>query len=177
MPRVAFIALLLAAVCACDAPWEGPTLPSGAHWITVRAIASGPQNCPTNEPLIAATSVEQVDARVLATCAGRGCNATVGCWPGLIPPRDSIFVAVYDPNGYCGAASKGGWAVSSSTLYVISWVGRATGHCGEAGLAAGVGLYAVARSDLPKVRGLIVELQDQSPQHPTGVFDTEINLG
>ena len=177
MPRIAVIALLVVALCACDAPWEGPTLPVGAHWIDARAIASGPQKCALGQELIAGTTVDQVGARVLAACAGRGCNATVGCWPGLIPPQDSIFVAVHEDNGLCGAAGKGGWAVSPSTLYLISWVGRATGRCGEAGMASFLVLYAVARSVLPKVQLLTVELQVQDVVNGTSTYDAQVSLG
>lgn len=177
MPRVAVIAVLLVTVCACDAPWEGPSLPTGSHWISVRAIASGPENCPVSQALIAATTVDQVEARVQATCAGHGCNATVGCWPGLVPPPGSIFVALYRYDGRCGAATKGGEAVSASTLYFIVWVGRGTGQCGEAALAPAFALYAVARSLLPTVGVLHVELQIQDVTSGTATYDTEVALG
>ena len=38
-------------------------------------------------------------------------------------------------------------------------------------------LYAAARSVLPKVRLLTVELQYQSPRYPTDIVDTEVDLG
>ena len=177
MPRLAVVALLLIGACACDAPWEGPTLPEGAHWIAVRAIASGPENCWISDALIAGPSVDQVEARVQAACAARGCNKTVGCWPGVIQPADGIFVAIYRNNAGCATTGKGGWAASPTALYAVYWEGRSGPSCGEAGMASAFVLYAVARSVLPNVRLLRVELQLQRPQYPTYTQDTEVDLG
>lgn len=137
MERV-LLAVALAALMACDAPWSGPTLPSGAHSYALRQLSPrGPLGI--GPDIFASTSLADVRAGVISrtqrwhpASVQQLCQARPDwpdpCWLQLDQPRAFVYIAVLIVPP-CTAASKEASALGDHTLYFIYWVGNPNRGC------------------------------------------------
>jgi hypothetical protein len=176
MPRFAPLLLLLAAMCACDAFWEGPTLPGGAAYVTYTVLSVlGPASNGDTD-VAAATSIAALRASIAQRTHQPNCNAFAissdSCWEQLADAPGHLYVAVTFPN-YCGAVRETA-ALSGRTLYFIDWFGRPQGPCGDAYARPHFRLLSFNRSDLPQAGPFTVDLQLQGGR--TGDSRVEVTL-
>src|SRR6266571_2400529 len=131
MPKSALLLLVLVAVCACDAPWDGPGLPSGAQTVSYTTLSElGPTA--THEDILASTSLADLRTRVLASTStftegGQLCSASFNdadpCWMSLADQPGRLYVAVATFET-CYRTIKEAAAVKGRTLYLIHWIGK-----------------------------------------------------
>jgi hypothetical protein len=176
MLKFAPLLLVLVAVCACDAFWEGPTLPGGAKYVayTVLSLQGPPSN--TDIAFAADTSIAALRARVAQGTRQPDCYAYAissdPCWEQIADAPGHLYVAMTYPD-YCGAVRETA-ALSARTLYFIDWFGRAQGPCGDARQRPHFRLLSFNRSDLPPSGPLTVDLQLQGGR--TGDSKVEVTL-
>jgi hypothetical protein len=164
MTKFASLLLLLVAMCACDAFWEGPTLPGGANYIAYTVLSEqGPLSITGIE---AATSIAALRETIAQHTHHADCHAYDisgdPCWEKIADAPGRLYVAVTRPN-YCGSVRETA-ALSGRTLYFIDWFGRPQGPCGDAYPQPHFRLLSFRRSDLPPSGLLTVDLQFQGGQ-------------
>ena len=176
MPRFAPLLLLLAATSACDAFWEGPTLPGGANYIAYTVLSEYGPASNTDTEIAAATSIAALRASIAQRTHQPNCSAFAissdSCWEQIADAPGHLYVAVTRPN-YCGNV-RGSAALSGRTLYFIDWFGRAQGPCGDAYPRPQFRLLSFNRSDFPPSGPLTVDLQLQGGR--TGDSRVEVTL-
>jgi hypothetical protein len=175
--RVAIAVLAVLMASACDAPWAGPSLPNGGHWVTYRPSRAGPFGCNTTATVIAGNTLAEIRTKVQADCRkSSACERQPSsCWQGLAEEPGNFYIAVvlfYE----CNRAVKDNVAVSNRTLYYIHWVGSPHGVCNAAMAVPSYSLFLVPRSELPGAGPLTVELQIQTQDQPTESIDTQVDL-
>jgi hypothetical protein len=168
MPKFAPVLLLLVAVCACDALWDGPAVPAGAQTIGYATLSElGPPA--TGENILASTSLADLRTMVLAssstfTQGGQPCRAFVNdedpCWMNIVDEPGRLYVAVATFE-LCYRTVKEAAAVKGQTLYFIQWIGKAQRACNLAQGMPHWRLVYVRRDSLPRSRLLTVDLQIQ----------------
>jgi hypothetical protein len=180
MPRFApfmLPLLLLVATSACDAFWEGPTLPSGATYVAYTVLSELGPNSISDTEIAAATSIAALRASIAQRTHQPDCKAfgisSDSCWEQIADAPGHLYVAVTFPN-YCGAVRETA-ALSGRTLYFIDWFGRPQGPCGDAYPRPHFSLLSFNRSDLPPPGPLTVDLQLQGGR--TGDSSIEVTLG
>jgi hypothetical protein len=144
--RPLLVAVVLLA--ACDAPWAGPSLPSGAQWISYNDVGLG--TYAGFEPAIrAATSLAALQA-----------GDSLPEQPGR------LYVAVVPPATCTQPVKGGGFALAGRDLYYVYWVGSPASHAGCAAARARprYEVLAVRTSDLPRSGALTVRLEVQDEQ-------------
>ncbi|HYR47233.1 MAG TPA: hypothetical protein VER07_00485 [Candidatus Polarisedimenticolia bacterium] len=168
MPKFAPMLLLLVAVCACDAPWDGPGLPAGAITVGYTTLSElGPPAI--GEDILASTSLADLRTQVLASRstfigAGQPCRSFVNdadlCWMNIgdQPGRLYVAVATFET---CYRTVKEAAAVKGQELYFIHWVGKSQRGCNLALAMPHWRLIFVRRDSLPRSGLLTVDLQIQ----------------
>ncbi len=163
MLKFAALLLLLVAACACDAFWEGPTLPGGAKYIAYTVLSQGG---PPSEgiPIMADTSIAALRSSIAQRTHQRDCHVDAisedPCWERIADAPGHLYVAMTPPY-VCGTVRQTA-ALAGRTLYFIYWVGRPQGPCGDAYPQPHLTLLSFSRIDLPPVGRLTVDLQVQS---------------
>jgi hypothetical protein len=174
-PLPLLLLLLLVATSACDAFWEGPTLPGGATYIAYTVVSERGPGSDSDTEIAAATSIAALRASI-AQRTHQPCNAfgisSDSCWEQILDAPGHLYVAVTLPD-YCGAVRETA-ALSGRTLYFIDWFGRPQGRCGDAYPRPHFRLLSFNRSDLPPSGSLTVDLQLQGGR--TGDSRVEVTL-
>jgi hypothetical protein len=177
------IALALALTPACDAPWAGPTLPAGGHWLTFTTVSSDGPRVVTNDILVA-NSTAELEASVLAFETSRhpgyrldqACPAP--CW-GLVQQYKPglLYLAVATMPDGCGDTTiKERAAMAGRTLYFIHWVGTRSGTRCLAAEDARWRFLSVSRRDLPAAGILTVRLQLQGSNPDANAAESKVEL-
>jgi hypothetical protein len=165
--RHLFIVLAIAVVAACGtspSPAPGPTLPSGAHMLTLKQLSLlGPND--VGNDVIASTSLAQVREAVIAHAhLAQYCTTNAGvadrCWGNLADEPGHVYIAVVI-NPQCTSPTQEMTAIGGSTLYFIQWIGKPQRVCDLALMLPQWRLYSAMRSDLPKSGTLTVRLEFQ----------------
>ncbi len=157
--RCLVVVVALALAQACDAPWAGPSLPAGGHWVSFASVPSeGP--IAVRDGIFAATSTTALEAAVGASGYTIKGACRQPCWrvynadqPGL------LYLAVVTTEDRCDTTVKEAAAVSGRTLYFIHWIGDPNGSRCDAALAARWRVLSVSLRDLPGPGTLTVRLQ------------------
>ncbi len=157
--------LLLVAMCACDAFWEGPTLPGGSKNIAYTVLSvQGPPASNLGIAILADTSIAGLRATIAQRTRQADCHAYAyspdACWEGIADAPGHLYVALAYPNT-CNQSVREIAALSGRTLYFIEWFGRPQGRCGGAYPQPHLRLLSFNRSDLPPTGRLTVDLQFQ----------------
>lgn len=177
MVKFAPLLLLYVAICACDAFWDGPTLPGGAKSIAYTVLSEQGPVSNMDMVVVADTSIAAVRASVAQRTHQPDCNADAissdPCWEKIADGPGRLYVAMTRPYA-CGTVRE--TAVrSGSTLYFIYWIGRPQGPCGDAFPRPHLRLVSFHRSDLPPSGRLVVDLQIQEGG-TTNDYRTEVML-
>ena len=176
MSRFAPLLLLLIATSACDAFWEGPTLPGEATYLAYTVLSEQGPASNSDIEIEAATSIAALRASIAQHTHQPDCNtfgvSSDSCWEQIADAPGHLYVAVTFPN-YCGAVRETA-ALSGRTLYFIDWFGRPQGPCGVAYARPQFRLLSFNRSDLPPSGHLTVDLQLQGGR--TGDSRVEVTL-
>ncbi|HEV2218390.1 MAG TPA: hypothetical protein VGV88_12560 [Candidatus Dormibacteraeota bacterium] len=163
MVRFAPLLLLLVAVCACDAFWEGPTLPGGAKSIAYTVLSEQGPVSNMGTFVVADTSIAALRASVAQRTHQRDCHidaiSSDPCWEKIADEPGRLYVAM-TRQYVCGTVRETA-VLSGSTLYFIYWIGRPQGPCGDASQLPYFRLVSFHRSDLPPTGCLAVDLQIQ----------------
>ena len=175
--------LALGTASACDAPWAGPTLPAGSHWLSFTTVsADGPR--PTTNAILAGNSTSELESGVLALETSRqpgypldqSCPAP--CWGQL--PADKpglLYLAVPTmPDGCSDTTIKERAAIAGRTLYFIHWVGARSGKSCLVAEEARWRLLSVSRRDLPGPGILTVRLQLQGSRPDANAAESQVEL-
>lgn len=178
MLKAALVALmLLFAATACDAPWAGPSLPSGATHLNYTFAGRGPV-CPIAPDVVAFTNLAEI-----RTAAAERCNRPHACtdpadecWPTVSEQPGNLYVAVLTADE-CNRPVKEDIAAGDRAVYFIHWIGRAQAVCNMAMAIPGYRLFLIPRSELPSSGAIKVELQVQDEVNGTSYVDTEVALG
>lgn len=180
MVRASVLLLLLVAACGIDAPWDGPTLPSGSRAISYQVLSEGGLVVRTAQGIDAATSIAELRAELLKPvptpdpCAGYAPDQDP-CWKRITDEPGYLYVAV--PNAeVCYQTVKEAAALSGRTLYFIYWIGKAQKVCNLALAQAHWRLLSFARADLPPSGILTVDLQTQEDGQISDV-SSQVSLG
>jgi hypothetical protein len=168
MPKFVPMLLLLVAVCACDAPWDGPGLPAGALTVGYTMLSElGPTAI--GEDILASTSLAGLRTQVLAsrstfTGAEQPCRAFVNdadpCWMNIADQPGRLYVAV-STFETCYRTVKEAAAVKGQTLYFIHWIGKFQRGCSWAQGMPRWRLIYLRRDSLPRSGPQTVDLQIQ----------------
>jgi len=160
------VAILLLA--ACDAPWDGPTLPDGSTRLSLTLITNeGPIGMSPN--ILASTSLSQLRGEVTSLPSGtnrtraqlcQGYSGSDPCWNRQVDRPGRLYLAVIT-TPQCTSPTKNASAIAGHTLYYIEWVGHAQRTCGAAQAWPSWSLFSASRSDLPSSGTLTVRLQFQ----------------
>ena len=174
------IVLALTVAQACDAPWAGPTLPAGGHWVAFTTVSYEGPNV-YREGIFAGTSTAGVEAAVLGfeTSGHSGYRLDQACWapcwrlvraeePGL------LYLAVATFSDGCDNTVKEAAAVAGRALYLIHWVSSPNGSRCDAAPTQRWRLLSVSRRDLPGPGTLTVRLQMQGADQ--GGFESVVEL-
>ena len=175
------VVVALIGMAACDAPWSGPTLPDGAHEISLRqlSVQGGPFDLAPD--IAASTSLSDVRQQVIAHAIRARFDeqhvclpaATGLCWGQFSQEQGVVYVAVIT-NYECTSAVKERTAVGGQTLYFIHWVGNPQGVCNASMAVPSWRLYSASRHDLPGTGTLKVRFELQGTEH--GAIDTQVAL-
>src|SRR6266699_296725 len=182
MKRLAVL-LALVLVQACDAPWAGPTLPDGGHWVSFNPISYEGPRVITND-IFAASTTAELESAVLAFETSRhpgyrldqACPAP--CW-GPVPASQPglLYLAVATMADGCGDTRvKEGAAMAGRTLYFIHWVGVRSGSRCLAAQDARWRLLSVSTRDLPGSGTLTVRLQLQGSNSNANAAEGRVDL-
>lgn len=182
MKRLAVL-LALVLVQACDAPWAGPTLPDGGHWVSFNTISYEGPRVITND-IFAASTTAELESAVLAFETSRhpgyrldqACPAP--CW-GPVPASQPglLYLAVATMADGCGDTRvKEGAAMAGRTLYFIHWVGVRSGSRCLAAQDARWRLLSVSTRDLPGSGTLTVRLQLQGSNSNANAAEGRVDL-
>lgn len=178
MPKFAPLLLLLVATCACDAFWEGPTLPGGAKYIAYTALSMQGPASNTDIVIAAGTSIASLRAIVAQRTRQPDCHADAissdPCWEKIADAPGHLYVAMTYPY-VCNQSVRQTAALAGRTLYFIYWFGRPQGRCGDAYPRPHFWLLSFNRSDLPPSGRLTVDLQFQNGSTTTD-YKTEVTL-
>jgi len=168
--------LALTAAPACDAPWAGPSLPSGADWVNYTESERGPVGCGVEPAIIAATSLDELRQMLTATCqrASACTNPPGGCWQGLQEQPGNVYLAVL-LTPLCAQPSKEDIAASSTAIYFVEWVGHSHGVCDAMLALPPFRLFIVPRAGL-RAGPVTVELRVQNEGQGTTTVDTQVAL-
>ena len=160
------VAILL--LSACDAPWDGPTLPDGSTRLSLTLITNeGPIGMSPN--ILASTSLSQLRGEVTSLPSGtnrtraqlcQGYSGSDPCWNRQVDRPGRLYLAVIT-TPQCTSPTKNASAIAGHTLYYIEWVGHAQRTCGAAQAWPSWSLFSASRSDLPSSGTLTVRLQFQ----------------
>jgi hypothetical protein len=180
MLRVSLVVVVLVAACGIDAPWAGPSLPSGARSIAYRVESEQGMAAQFEQGIAAATSLAELRAELVQTI--RTPDPCVGytpdqdpCWERIGDEPGRPYVAV--PNAVvCYRTVKEAAGISGRTLYFIYWVGTVQKACNLALARPHWRLLSFARADLPASGTLTVDRQTQEDGQTTDV-STEVQLG
>lgn len=177
MARLAPLLLLLIAICACDAFWEGPTLPGGSTYIAYTVLSEQGPPSNTDTVIAADTSIAGLRASVAHRTRQPDCHADAissdPCWEKIADAPGHLYVAM--THAYtCGTVRETA-ALSGRTLYFIYWIGRPQGPCGDAFPQPHFRLISFHRSDLPPSGRLTVDLQIQDGG-ATNDYMTDVTL-
>jgi hypothetical protein len=174
-------ALALALTLACDAPWAGPTLPAGGHWLTFTTVSSDGPRVVANDILVA-NSTAELESAVLAFETSRhpgyrldqACPAP--CWGHLQADKPGfLYLAVATTPDGCGdTVIKERAAIAGHTLYFIHWVGARSGTRCLAAEDARWRLLSVSRRDLPAAGTSTVRLQLQGSNPKSNAAESQV---
>jgi hypothetical protein len=177
--RVATLMVMLVIASACDAPWDGPTLPTGARTVAYRVVnEEGPSVY--QDRIRAATSVgvllEELlnDTRPVNFCQLYASSFGDPCWARVADEPGKLYVAVTSAV-VCYRAVKETAALSGHTLYFIYWIGKPQNACNLALAVPHFRLLSFERKDLPASGTLTVDLQTQEDSQ-TSNETTEVDL-
>jgi hypothetical protein len=174
--------LALGTTVACDAPWAGPTLPAGGHWVTFSTLScEGPMVVASG--ILAATSTEELEAAVVAFETSRHAGYRLGqacptpCWR-LVRPDDSglLYLAVATLSTGCATTVKEGTAIAGRLLYLIHWVSSPSETRCDAAQASRWRLLAVSRRELPGAGTFTVRLQLQGSSPNSNAAESHVQL-
>jgi len=176
-------ALAFGTTIACDAPWAGPTLPAGGHWLSFTTISDlGPRV--VTDAILAANSTAELESGVLASETSRqpgyrldqSCPAP--CWGQLQADKPGLlYLAVATMPDACGDTSiKERAAIAGRTFYFIHWVGARSGTRCLAAEDARWRLLSVSRRDLPGAGTLTVRLQLQGSNPDANAAKSQVEL-
>ena len=173
MTRSFLIACVLAlgTTIACDAPWAGPALPAGGHWLSFSTVSYEGPRVVTNA-ILAANSTAELESRV----PDQSCPAP--CWGQLQADKPGLlYLAVATiPDGCSETTIKERTAIAGRTLYFIHWVGARSGtRCGAA-FDERWRLLSVSRSELPEAGTLTVRLQRQGSNPYAIAAESQVTL-
>jgi hypothetical protein len=179
MTKFVPLLLLVVAACACDAFWEGPTLPGGAKNVAYTVLSQqGPPAENLGIAILADTSIAGLRATIAQRARLADCHAYAGssdaCWEKIADAPGHLYVALAPPN-VCNQSVRETAALSGRTLYFIEWFGRPQGPCGDAEAQPHLRLLSFNRSDLPPSGRLTVDLQFQNAGTTTD-YKTEVTL-
>ncbi len=168
MLKSAHLLLLLVAICACDAPWDGPVIPANAQTVGYTTLSElGPPA--TGQDILASTSLADLRTHVLAsrstfTQGGQPCRAFVNdedpCWMNIVDEPGRLYVAVATFE-QCYRTIKEIAAVKAQTLYLLHWIGKPQRACNLALAMPSWRLIYVRRGSLPHSGLLTLDLQIQ----------------
>ena len=169
---------MLVMACACDAPWDGPTTPSGARPISYSTLGNGPPV--EHDGVYAATSITALRAMIVnASHRPDPCHpwatAVNMCWENVPDRAGYVYIAVPNP-AVCYRTVKDTAAINGHHLYFIFWIGKVQRVCNLALAIPTWRLVSFARSDLPASGTLTVDLQTQEDGQ-TQDITTQIDLG
>jgi hypothetical protein len=177
------IVLALSLAQACDAPWAGPTLLAGGHWLSFTTVSSEGPRVVTNA-ILAANSTAELESAVLASETSRhpgyrldqSCPAP--CWGQLQADKpELLYLAVATMPDGCGDTTvKERAAIAGRMLYFIHWVGARSGTRCLAAEDARWRLLSVSRRDLPGAGTLTVRLQLQGSNPNPNVAESQVEL-
>src|SRR5712692_5026822 len=102
MTKFVPLLLLIVAACACDAFWEGPTLPGGAKNIAYTALSEqGPPASNLGIAILADTSIAGLRASVAERTRQADCHAYAisydPCWEKVSDAPGHLYVALAYP--------------------------------------------------------------------------------
>ena len=167
MLRFPIVAVVILAVCACDAAWDGPAVPVGARTVVYTTLSElGPTA--TAEDILASTSLADLRTKVLASRStfaqgGQPCRAFANdadpCWMNLADEPGRLYVAL--TTFACYRAVKETAAVKGQTLYFVHWIGKPQRVCNLMLAMPHWRLIYVRRDTLPHSGLLTVDLQIQ----------------
>ena len=163
MLRFTPVLLLLVAMCACDAFWEGPTLPGGATYVAYTVLTEQGPASNSYTAIEADTSIAGLRASIALHTRQPDCQADAissdPCWEKVADAPGHLYVAM--THAYACGTVRETAALSGRTLYFIYWIGRPQGPCGDAFPRPHFRLISFHRSDLPSSGRLTVDLQFQ----------------
>jgi len=179
MPKFVSLLLLIVAVCACDAFWEGPTLPGGAMNIAYTVLSEqGPPASNLGIAILVDTSIAGLRATIAQRTHRPDCHAYVNspdaCWENIADTPGRLYAALPYPYA-CNQSVRETAALSGRTLYFIEWFGRPQGRCIGAYPQPHLRLLSFNRSDLPPSGRLTVDLQFQDAGTTTD-YKVEVTL-
>ena len=179
MTKFVPLLLLVVAACACDAFWEGPTLPGGAKNVGYTVLSQqGPPAANLGIAMLADTSIAGLRATIAQRTRQPDChayaNSSDACWEKISDAPGHLYVALPYPYA-CNQSVRETAALSGRTLYFIEWFGRPQGRCIGAYPQPHLRLLSFNRSDLPPSGRLKVDLQFQDAGTTTD-YKTEVTL-
>jgi hypothetical protein len=168
--------LLLIFLAACDAPWSGPSSPSGSTELGFETVG-GPGPTTVSDGILAAVSIDALRTQVLASAVtefheipARPCQVypqdADPCWYRVASSPDKIYLAVSTYNE-CYRAIKETVALTSDNLDFIHWIGKPQRACNLDLALPSRRLIAVSRSSLPRRKSLTVRLELQGHSEGT----------
>ena len=183
MHRIALALLVVAIASACDAPWDGPAIPSGAKSIGHNGLSEfGP--VAIGQGILASTHLFDLRRQVLESKTTRSfpdlpaCQADTHlpdpCWMQIADGNDRLFLAV-STVATCYRTVKEAAAIKARTLFFIHWIGKPQRACNLALALPRWRLISVPRSSLPEAGKLVVDLQIQEDRS-TQDLTTEADL-
>lgn len=164
--------LTLGITLACDAPWSGPSLPAGGHWVSYATLSyEGPPVY--RDGIVAAESIADLKMKVVSldlsgrpgltkdqVCPTEGQYNS--CWPRQTEQPGYLYIAVPPGPGGCDNTVKEAAAIGGRTFYLIAWVGGPNGsHCDAGPPPPTWRLLSVSKRDLPGPGMLRLRLQEQ----------------
>jgi hypothetical protein len=173
--------LALAGLQACNAPWAGPSLPAGTHWVNFTLETSdGPTA--RGHGILAATSLSTLRSDVLAVarlgndeCRPLPNQSTYDpCWFQVLERPGVLYLAVAT-DSECTRPTNDNIALGTDVLYFVHWIGDSQGVCNMAMAAPHYRLYAVPQ---PPGSGLLsVQLLAEESSGTTVLAETTVSLG